>query len=288
MKKIALCMGLALWTLTVSPPAAAQSAACTTTDGSKVVNGLLSSLTPVLNKTWPSLAVDLGLDPMKDVYEGPIKLGCKYGGHEICAAQAASCEDMWADVDVSSINGLAYMQFEDLAVTKLQAASGTQVCPFNSKASGGSYSCSYSGMGAGNAYLIDNSQISATLSKIKVKVKCNLGGFAYKWTETVYSGKAKCYGNKPSGNATLNFCAGTCASGSAPATLAYSAVDKLDIQLSGLSCDVSPDYNPVSWVAEVLAPALESTIVKKITPPIKDALNDLLKDQLPFPTKCGP
>ena len=44
---------------------AQATATCTSTDGTAVVDGLLESLTPVLNKAWPSVAASTGLDPFE-------------------------------------------------------------------------------------------------------------------------------------------------------------------------------------------------------------------------------
>jgi hypothetical protein len=282
--RIAFATTLALAMLAGTRPA--DAAVCTTTDGTQVMNALFEQLTPILNQAWPSVAVNNGLDPLKDVYDGSIKLSCKYGGDEVCGVQASSCKKMWAEVDVSSINGLAYLQFENVHVNTLKAADGTQACPYSSSASGGSYACSYSGSGTADAYLTGNSQISASIPKVKVKVKCN-NFIAGDFTETLYSGSAKCYASKPKGNSTFDFCGGSCASGSVPATISYAAVDSLDLKVSDLKCDVSPDYSPASWIAEALVPALEDQIVDAITPALEDALNDLFAEYMPFPAKCG-
>lgn len=280
--KTILALTLALATAAESRLAAQT---CTTTQGAQVINGLLTQLTPALNKAWPSLAVNSGLDPWNDVYDGSINIGCKYGGDEVCGVQASSCKKMYAEVDVSSLTGLAYLQFEDLAVKTLQAASGTQSCPYNSKASGGSYACSYWGSGNGQAYLLNGQSLKAKVSKIKVKVKCN-NFIAGDFTETVYSGSATCTASDPKGSATFDFCGGSCASGSTVANLSYTEVDGLDIKVGKLSCNVSPSYSPASWIADVLVPALEDQIVDALTPPIEDALNDLLADYIPFPSTC--
>lgn len=257
---------------------------CNSNDATQAVNSLLTQLTPLLNKTWPSLAVSSGLDPWNDVYDGSINLGCKYGGDEICGLQASSCKKMYAEVDVSSLSGLAYLQFQDLAVQSIQGvANGGQSCPYNPNASGG-YSCSYWGSGNGKAYLVDGQSLKAKISKIKVKVKCN-NFIAGDFTETLYSGSATCTASDPKGSATFDFCGGNC-QGSAMPGLSYAAVDGLDLKVGKLSCDVSPDYSPASWIAEVLVPELEEQIIDAVTPPIEEALNDLFADYMPFPSAC--
>jgi hypothetical protein len=263
-------------------PAAAAS--CSTTDGITVVNGLFSTLTPALNQAWPSVAVESGLDPLKNVWDGTINLGCKYGGDEICGAQASSCKKMYATVDVDTIGGLAYLQFDDLEVDTLNAASGTS-CPYSSSGTSGPYTCSYSGTGSGEAYLLDDTEITAKISSIKVKVKCSF--FGSDFTETLYSGSAKCSASEPSGSATFQYCAGSCQSGSIPAVLSYLTMKDLKLKVDDLSCDVSPNYSPASWIGEILVPELEDEIVAVLTPLIEDALNDTVADFLPFPGKCG-
>jgi len=275
--------------VTAPPPSQTQTetaAVCSTTDGITVVNGLLSSLTPVLNKAWPSVAVNTGLDPLKNVLvDEKISLKCSYGGDEICGVQAAKCKEEYAQVSVSSINGLAYMQFKDLAMSSLTANSGTQVCPYSSSASGGAYACSYAGTGSGAAFLVDGQKLTADISEIKVKVKCEIP-YIKTWTETVYSGSAQCTGSDPSGTSQIQVCAGSCSSGSV-ANLSYTGLNQLKLKLGDLSCKVSPSYSPVSWIADALVPALKNDIIGAVTPEIQKALNDLVADYMPFPSACG-
>jgi hypothetical protein len=266
-----------------------EATSCTTEQGIDVVNSLLTELTPALNNAWPSVAVNNGLDPFEDVYNGKINIGCKYGGDVICGAMAASCKKYYVTINVENIKGISYLQFEDLAVTSLGASSGTKTCPYSTSASAGSYSCSYSGDGSGSAYLQQGQKLTAKLTDITLKAKCE-----WFWgdSDTVKvwpasgSGTANCSASKPEGSAFFDFCAGSCASGSPVATLSYAAIDELKIKTTNLSCSVSPSYSPVSWIASVLVPALEDVIIDAVTPPIEDALNDLVTDFLPYPGYC--
>jgi hypothetical protein len=261
------------------------AAECSTATSLDTVNGLLDALTPALNKAWPSLAVSSGLDPWEDVYDGSINIGCKYGGDEICGAQASSCKKFYVEVDLSKLTGLSYLQFKDLQATTINAAGGTQSCKYDTKASQGPYTCSYWGSGNGKAYLLDGASLQATISKIKVKVKCD-NFLAGDFTETLYSGSATCKSSQPKGSATLDYCGGSCQSGSPPANLSFLGVDGLDLKLGGLSCDVKPDYSSISWIAEVLVPELEDQISDAVEPTIEDALNGLLNDFIPYPSAC--
>jgi hypothetical protein len=103
-----------------------------------------------------------------------------------CGLQLAKCKEEYALVTVSTIRGLAYMQFKDLAMSSLTAQSGTQACPY-SASGGGVYDCSYAGTGTGSAFLINNEVITVNVSEIKVKVKCES---VTTWTETLFSGSA--------------------------------------------------------------------------------------------------
>lgn len=266
-----------------SPAKVEAAPVCTTTDGTVVVNGLLSSLTPVLNSAWPSVAVAMGLDPyVNPLVNQKVPLKCSYGGDEVCGLQLAKCKEEYAVVSVSSITGLAYMQFQDLAMTSLAAQPGTAACPY-AAVSGGSYACSYAGEGTGGAFLLNSASIGANLSKIDVKVKCES---VTTWTETVFAGSAKCTGSDPTGIGTFQLCGGSCASG-ALANLDYTALSALDLKLGKLSCKVSPSYNPVSWVGDALAPAIKDDLVKAVTPPIESAINGVVAKYMPFPSRCG-
>lgn len=261
------------------------AAECSTAASLDTVNGLLDALTPALNTAWPSLAVSSGLDPWKDVYKGKINIGCKYGGDEICGLQASSCKKFYVEVDLSKLTGLSYLQFKELQATTTNAAAGTQACKHDTKVSQGPYSCSYWGSGSGKAYLLSGAALQATLSKLKVKVKCN-NFLAGDFTETLYSGSATCKSSDSKGSATLDYCGGACQSGSPAANLSYLAVDDLELKLGKLSCDVKPDYSTVSWIAEILVPELKDTIANTVEPTIEKALNDLLADSIPFPSAC--
>jgi hypothetical protein len=259
------------------------TAACSTTDGTAVVNGLLESLTPVLNSAWPSVAVSFGLDPLENpMVNEKVPLKCSYGGDEACGLQLAKCKEEYALVTVSTIRGLAYMQFKDLAMSSLIAQSGTQACPY-SASGGGAYDCSYAGTGTGSAFLINNEVITANVSAIKVKVKCES---VTTWTETLFSGSAQCTGSEPEGTGTFQLCGGSCSSGSA-ANLSYTALNKLNLKLGKLSCKVSPSYNPVSWVGDALAPAIKDDLMNEITPAVQKAINSMVADDMPFPSTCG-
>lgn len=256
-----------------------------TAEAQQLIDMLLTDLTPVLNAEWPAIATATGLDPMMNVYDGDINIGCKYGGDEVCGLQASSCKKFYVKVDVNEIDGLAAMQFKNMAVTSINGASGTS-CPYGSIDESGEFVCSYSGDGSASAYLLDGKKITANIKTIKAQVKCKtLWGDTF--TETLWSGSANCKAGDPKGNAKLNYCAGSCASGSPSLALSYLQVKDLDINVGSLSCDVKPDYDMVSWIAEILVPELKKQIINAVTLPIKNALNDLLDDNIPYQSACG-
>lgn len=274
---------------TALPIAASRADTPTSADAIAITNDLLVKLTPALNKAWGPLATELGLDPYQNVWMGgQVKLKCKYGGDEICGAQASSCEKMWAEIDVKTITGISYLQFDQLAATSASVAVGNQVCPYEGKAGGGPYSASFSGDINARASFKSGGRFGVDVSKIRVRVECNALGGLKKFKETLYSGSATCTGSVPKGVGTLKYCSGTCQSGQGqvPANLGYTEVDHLDIKVSDVSCDLKPDYNPVNWVGEALVPAVENAIVNAVTPPIEHALNDLFAANLPYPGRC--
>ena len=267
-------------------PGDAGAPLCNTTDGTTVVDGLLTGLTPVLNKAWPSWAVSQGLDPLDNaVVNEEISLGCKYGGDEICGVQAAKClhEDVY--LTVSTITGLASVQFQSLTMSSLQAQSGNPVCLYSSAAAGGAHGCSYAGSGTGSVFLLDGTPIKANISKIQVKVKCDIPGIKT-WTETLFNGSAQCTASSPTGTGDFNLCAGSCASGVA-ANLSYAGLSKLNLAVGSLSCKVSPSTNPVSGVAEAIIPTFEKSIVNAVEPPVMSAINGLVAGLMPYPSSCG-
>jgi hypothetical protein len=275
----------------LSSPAAVAQQRCTPAEGTPVVNGLLSALVPVLDQAWPSFAVNNDLDPWMDPCDGKVRvnLNCDNdGGSAICAVQGAACDKQYLEVNVKAIYGLSYLRFKDAQLTSLDAAAGTVPCPYAPEAKGGPYTCTYAGKGSASAFLVDNGQIVADLSSIKVKAQCdlmNLGGV--KWTETLYSGSATCTATQPKGDGTFKLCAGSCASGSTPANIEFAVVDHLDLELGKLECDVKPHYDPLNWIAESLVPKFKKELAKELTPPLEKALNDLIADYVPFPGACS-
>jgi hypothetical protein len=269
------------------PTAAPRADTPTSADAITITNKLLAELTPVLNEGWGPLAAKLGLDPYQNVWMGgKVQLKCKYGGDEICGLQASSCEKMWAEIDVKTLTGISYLQFDQLAATSANVAIGNQVCPYESKADSGLHSASFSGDVNARASFKSGGRFVVDVSKIRVRVECNALGGLKKFKETAYSGSATCTGRVPKGSGTLKYCSGTCASGQVPANLGYTEVGDLDINVSDVSCNLKPDYNPASWIGEALVPAVESAIVNAVTPPIEHALNDLFAANLPYPGPC--
>ena len=250
------------------------------------INGLLTKLTPALNTAWPSFAINNGVDPLENVYRGRIDVPCKYGGDELCGIQLSECTKEYLELDLKSITGLAYLQFEDLIVTSCLAGSGTEPCPFNWSTSAG-YSSSYSGEGSGKAYLISGESLTAKITDMHFKVHCHNPIVQEGWTETLWSGNATCTGKDPLGSATFGYCGGACQSSNPLVALSYGAVNALEIELKDLSCHVSPSYDPLNWILDILVPAVKSTLLDAVTPLIQDALNEFIAGELPFPDACS-
>jgi plastocyanin len=256
---------------------------CGQEKGGLVVNTLLTALTPILNRVWPNFALTNGIDPLTNVYDGSINLGCTYGGNEVCTGELLPCASMYANVDVSSITGLHLLQFEQLQASSVTSDASTP-CSY-SKDAVGPYICPYSGTGSGKASLAQGATINATLSSIEVIVECGLDGATI--PSTVFKGSALCSATKPEGSAKFDFCAGTCpAESPAPANLGYGALADLSIKLGGLECTVSGTYNPAAPAIAILASNLKSTVESKVTEPIEKALNGLVADYVPFPAAC--
>ena len=247
------------------------------------VNELLDQLTPALNQAWPAIATQEGLDPWKDVWSGKIDIGCKNGGDEICAVELGACDSFYVQLSVDELTGLAGAEFYDLALTVGEVAEAGGICQYDDKVHDDHYTCGYSGQFKAKARL-DDTKLKADIGEIKVKVKCESLWGSY--TTVLYSGSADCTASQLEGTGVADYCGGSCISGTPHANFAYLGMDSLDLGAGSLSCDVKPDYDPVSWIAEIVVPELEDEIIDAVTPPIRNALDDLLESLVPFPSGC--
>jgi hypothetical protein len=161
-------------------------------------------------------------------------------------------------------------------------------CSYDASAdSGNNVACTYQGQFEGNASLISASAvITGVIDKAKIKVKCSDFFGISSWTETLAdAGQVSCTIQQPVGIATVNFCAGSCASGSPVTTLSYAQIDKLKFGAPRVKCDVD---NAPGWLTDILVPVFKDDVIEAITPPIQDALNSLLDEFIPFPSMCTP
>jgi hypothetical protein len=267
-------------------PADAQSA-CTTTNGNQVVNGLLSGLEPILNAAWPSVAKSTGVEPLN---LGQITVDLPHDVCDpLCVGVAALWGADWCHFHVTTqIVGLSELNLTSLSSTSLTATSGTLSCPYKPPKSF-TNSCSFQGQAAGDAALLSGEALTVNGSKVTLGAECDWGvysGYVQFWPISG-SGTIKCTATKASGSAKMNECSGLCQSGTPNAAIEALQVANLNINIGGVSCEVSPGYSPVSWVAEELIPLLEDEITSAVTTPIENALNSLLKPYIPYPTTCN-
>lgn len=267
-------------------PAAAQ---CTTTNGNQVVNGLLSGLTPVLNAAWPSVATSTGVDPLN---LGQIVVDLP---HDICTPFCVGLGALWgADwchfYVTTQVVGLSHLNLSSLSSTSLTATPGTLSCPYKPPKSF-TNSCSFQGQATGNAFLLSGNSLTVNGSKVALGAECDWGvysGYIHLWPVSG-DGTIKCTASKATGSANMNECSGLCQSGTPNAAIEALQVGSLKVNIpsSGVTCQVTSSYSPVSWVADELVPALSQDIVNAATPSIENALNTLLKPYIPYPTTCN-
>jgi hypothetical protein len=110
---------------TLPPPGGSLSCPLDSAEGVQIVDDLLDNLTPLLNEAWPSLAAELGIDPLEPVYSGSVGLPCKDGGDEACGFHVSSCKSAKLDVSVPSLTGLGNLRFQNLAVDTLNGRSAS-------------------------------------------------------------------------------------------------------------------------------------------------------------------
>jgi len=253
------------------------------------VNGLLSGLTPILNAAWPSIAQSTGVDPLN---LGQLTVDLP---HDVCApfcyAMAAAGGADWCHFHVTTqILGLSRLNLSSLSSTSLTATPGTLSCPYKPPKSF-TNSCSFQGQTNGNVFLTSNSVITINGTKANLGAECDwLVDSAYVQLWPI-SGSAtiKCTATKATGSANMSECSGLCQSGNPNAAIEALQVGtlKINIPSSGVTCEVTPSYSPVSWIGDELIPALSQEIADAATPAIEKALNSLLKPYIPYPTTCN-
>jgi hypothetical protein len=159
-------------------------------------------------------------------------------------------------------------------------------CPYDSAANHGEdYACTYSGQFNGKVSLVKGGLISAFLNKARLMVECSF--FGEKFTETIAdAGHVRCNMTNPVGSATMNFCAGSCATATPlPSSISYAQVATLDFGAPTVSCDAS---GLPSWLTNIIVPGIKNGVINAIEPPVTDVLNDVLNEFVPFPDMCVP
>ncbi|HEX6862543.1 MAG TPA: hypothetical protein VF414_07005, partial [Thermoanaerobaculia bacterium] len=263
--------------------------------GEKIAQDLLDDFVPEFNELWPTLAVEEGLDPYDDVYDGPVSLGCdSYGiGDGTCAVLTDEiyplCSELYADVDVSQLDGLSGLEITSLKLETTNQQVGTS-CPYDSGAvKDTSFRCSLYGTSGADVEL--TSQAKVVVSSIKLKIKCT--NHFEDHTEQLWAGNATCTAKGGTATAKVDYCGGICSRDSGVASLVALKASDLEMKLTP-ACNVNTtdvDYPPIDEALDELlsetADLLGSIIVDAVAPAITSALNDLVKEVLPLPAACG-
>lgn len=260
--------------------------------GAQIAQDLLDDFIPVFNQLWPTIAVNEDIDPFNDVYEGDVSLGCGLEeiGNTICDMELGDCEDFYAHVNVSQIDGLSKLQLTSLTLETTNQQFGTS-CPYDSNAvDGTSFECSLYGTSAADVKL--TAQAKVVVSDIEIKVKCNT--IFGDETEPLWNGKATCTVSGGTATAKVEYCSGVCSLSPGVSSLVALKASDLKLDLTGVDCKVTTTdlfYDPLEPfldpVLSELADLLASTIEDAVAPSISDALNDLVKEALPLPAACS-
>ncbi len=284
---LALCAG-------APQPLAAQNAQNACSDVAGVAQTLLTDFVAPFNKAWPTVAVDTGIDPLKNVYDGSVNLGCGLEGigDAYCGVQASSCSEFYADVDISEIDGLSNLSITSLTLETQNQQAGT-VCPYYTSGPYPvqSFGCSLYGTATGNVKL--NGQAKIVVSSIALKAKCALVGVE-NYTETLWSGSVTCTASGGTGTVqTAEYCGGLCSVNAGLAALDYLKARDLKMNLTGINCKVNTSDVVYAPIADVLDPILSETadllgktIEEAAAPAVKTALNNLVAQIMPVPATC--
>ena len=239
-------------------------------------------------------ACKFGLCPLTPVFNGSIHIGCSPNAelavllNTECQAilPASGCENFWADVDITSLDGLQYIEYENFMVTQITGATGTQTCPYDQNAKGGSFDCSYYGTGTGSGSLTQG-ELKLVTQSIEVKLKCS--DLFTSETGTLYNGSFTCTTDNPTTTATYRFCAGNCESKPEVGVITYLQIPKskdVTLHAGDLKCEFDPKEDPVSAFLDAFVPLFTKQITEALKEPVKETLNDLIPD-LPFPESCS-
>lgn len=266
--------------------------------GEAVAQKLLDDFIPLFNQTWPAIAVAENLDPYKNVYDGPVNIGCGSSGIGNGACETLTlgtfpiCKNFYADVDLSEIDGLSHLAITSLKLTSTNQRIGT-TCPYDTDAvKDTSFRCSL--YGGSNADVKLTAPATATVSSIHLKIDCaatDEGGGPE--TMPLWSGNATCKSSSGTASGKVAYCAGFCSREAGVASLVALQASDLDMKLKP-KCDVhttSVDYEPITDVLDEVLDAvvngMSDKIIKAATPAVTSALNDVVKDVLPLPATCS-
>jgi hypothetical protein len=272
---------------------------CTGTEGrgETIAQDLLDDFIAPFNKAWPLIAKDEKLDPFNDVYDGKVDLGCgpDHVADTLCAALTDGiypvCSEVYAEVDVSQIDGLSNLEITSLTLETANELIGTS-CPYDSNAvDDTSFRCSISGTSTADVKL--TAQAKAVVSSIKLKVKCSdpiLGDV----TDDLWTGNATCTSSGGTASAEVDYCGGVCSRDSGLSSLVALEASDLKMKLTNIDCDITTTdiiYAPIEpYLDEILsdtADLLGSTIESALAPSVTSALNDVVKEVLPLPDDCS-
>jgi len=109
------------------------TASACSTNGADIVNPVLAEMEKITNDGWQVAACKFGLCPLTPVFNGSIHIGCSPNTglavllNTDCQAilPFSGCENFWADVDITSLEGLQYIEYENFMVTQITGATGT-------------------------------------------------------------------------------------------------------------------------------------------------------------------
>jgi hypothetical protein len=273
-----------------APP---TSSSCTT-NGAAVINPVLTDIQNLTNDAWEVAACAAGLCPLSPVFDGTINIGC--GGDleaaldALCTLETVTtfpeCKGFWADVNVTSLDGLQFMQYENFMVTEISGAAGTQTCPYSSGANDSEdFACSYSGTGVGSTILLSNETITLVTESLVIKVQCE--GLFGTTDLTQYSGSFTCTTSNPTAKATYGLCAGSCDVDSVDVgVMTYLQVPKssnLSLDLgSTFKCEFSPAGDPTNTFLDEFVPLFRDQIAEALKEPVQETVNSIIPS-LPFP-----
>lgn len=277
-----------------NPDIPSTSSSCTT-NGAAVINPVLVDIEELANKDWETASCDFGLCPLSPVFDGTIHIGCtsdlEASLDAVCVLETAAlfpvCNDFWVDVNVTSLDGLQFMQYDSFEITEISGASGTQECPYNSEANDSEdFACSYSGTGTGSVFLSSDEKITLTTESIEVKVRCE-GAFDLTTDHTLYSGSFTCTTSNPTAKATYGLCAGSCDVASVDVgVITYLQVPKssdLTLDLgSTFKCEFEPSGDPTSVFLDAFVPLFTDQIADALKAPVQETVNAIIPS-LPFP-----